>query len=122
LYKAGALDLFKPRVMIVRAAARLILQGPVTSQDRWEENAGYSPSTLATVIAALVCSAEAAQEYGEIRSANFIFAYADWLAAHVEEWTVTTQGQLVEGFLVITSASIRPILTRLTLTPTRTRR
>jgi glucoamylase len=92
-----ALGLFNPRMMIVRAAAHLMLQGPVTSQDRWEENAGYSPSTLATVIAALVCAAEWAMEYGEIASANFVFAYADWLAAHVEEWTVTTQGELVEG-------------------------
>ncbi len=54
----GAASLFDPRVMIVRAAAYLILQGPVTCQERWEENAGYSPSTLATVIAALVCAAE----------------------------------------------------------------
>jgi glucoamylase len=30
--------------------------------------------------------------------ADFIFAYADWLVAHLEEWTVTTQGELVEGF------------------------
>ncbi len=30
--------------------------------------------------------------------ADFILAYADWLAAHLEEWTVTTQGELVEGF------------------------
>ena len=29
--------------------------------------------------------------------ADFILAYADWLAAHVEEWTVTTRGELVEG-------------------------
>ena len=43
-----ALGLFDPRVMIVRAAAYLILQGPVTGQERWEENAGYSPSTLAS--------------------------------------------------------------------------
>ncbi len=99
LHKRDALDLFNPRVMIVRAAAHLILQGPVTSQDRWEENAGYSPSTLATVIAALVCAAEWATEYGETAPADFVFAYADWLAAHVEEWTVTTQGELVEGFL-----------------------
>src|SRR5437763_16629531 len=84
--------------MIVRAAAHLILQGPVTSQDRWEENADYSPSTLATVIAALVCAAQWATEYGEKAAAEFGFAYTDWLAAHVEEWTVTTQGALVEGF------------------------
>jgi glucoamylase len=98
LHKQDALGLFSPRVMIVRAAAHLILQGPVTSQDRWEENAGYSPSTLATVIAALVCAAEWATEYGETTCADFVFAYADWLAAHIEEWMVTTQGELVEGF------------------------
>src|SRR5438309_5371057 len=98
LHKQDALGLFNPRVMIVRAAAHLILQGPVTSQDRWEENAGYSPSTLATVIAALVCAAEWATEYGETAAADFVFAYADCLAAHVEEWTVTTQGELVDGF------------------------
>src|SRR5213594_3872315 len=98
LHKQDALGLFNPRTMIVRAAAHLILQGPVTSQDRWEENAGYSPSTLATVIAALVCAAEWATEYGETAAAGFVFAYADWLAAHVEEWTVTTQGELVDGF------------------------
>src|SRR5258706_2855441 len=99
LEKQGtAIGLFDPGVMILRAAAYLILQGPVTSQDRWEENAGYSPSTLATAIASLVCAAEWATEYRETASADFVFAYADWLAAHIEEWMVTTQGELVEGF------------------------
>src|SRR5215831_5388508 len=96
LHKHDALGLFHPRVMIVRAAAQLIRQGPVTSQDRWEENAGYSPSTIAVVIAALACAADWAKEYGKTDVAEFIFAYADWLAAHVEEWTVTTKGELVE--------------------------
>ena len=99
LYKQdAAIGLFDPRVMILRAAAYLILQGPVTGQDRWEENAGYSPSTLATVIASLVCVAECAKELGNTKLADFILAYADWLAAHIEEWTVTTQGELAEGF------------------------
>jgi glucoamylase len=84
--------------MIQRAAAYLILQGPVTAQDRWEENAGYSPSTLATVIAGLVCVAEACKEGSNTKLADFILVYADWLAAHIEEWTVTRQGDLVEGF------------------------
>src|SRR5437667_352155 len=99
LYKQdAAIGLFDPRVMILRAAAYLILQGPVTAQDRWEENAGYSPSTLATVIASLVCVGECASELGNTKLADFILAYADWLTAHLEEWTVTTQGELVEGF------------------------
>jgi glucoamylase len=92
------LEHFDPHVMIIRAAAYLILQGPVTSQERWEENAGYSPSTLATVIAGLVCAAACGKERGQTKLADFILAYADWLAAHLEEWTVTTQGELVAGF------------------------
>ena len=94
LHKHDALGLFDPRVMIVRAAARLILQGPVTAQERWEENSGYSPSTLAVVIAALVCAADWGTETGHTDAADFVFAYADWLAAHVEEWTVTTAGRV----------------------------
>lgn len=95
--KAGV-PLFNPWVMISRATTYLILQGPVTAQDRWEENSGYSPSTLATVIAGLVCAADFANERGETSTATFILEYADWLAAHLEEWMVTTQGELVDGF------------------------
>jgi glucoamylase len=100
LHKLGATlgGLLDPSLMIMRAAAYLILQGPVTSQERWEENAGYSPSTLATVIAGLVCAAECGKAREQTTLADFILAYADWLAAHLEEWTVTTRGELVEGF------------------------
>ncbi len=97
LHKHDALGLFNPRAIVRRAATRLILHGPVTAQDRWEENAGYSPSTLASVIAALACAADWAKEYGKADAADFIFAYADWLTAHVEDWTVTTEGELVAG-------------------------
>jgi glucoamylase len=97
LHEHDALGLFDARTMIVRAAAYLILRGPVTGQDRWEENAGYSPSTLAVVIAALVSTAQWAKELGLPEAADFIFAYADWLAAHIEDWMVTTRGELVEG-------------------------
>jgi glucoamylase len=93
-----SLHLFNPREMMVRSAAYLIEHGPVTCQERWEENAGYSPSTLATVIAALVCAAELAREHHHPQSADFILAYADWLVSHLEEWTVTTKGELAEGF------------------------
>ncbi len=98
LRRAGVkAELFDPTVMIRRAAGYLILHGPVTTQERWEENAGYSPSTLATVIAGLVCAADFAEPANANGAAEFIFAYADWLAAHLEEWTVTTRGELVEG-------------------------
>ncbi len=38
--------------------------GPVTQQDRWEEDAGYSPFTLAVEIAALLAAADLADLAG----------------------------------------------------------
>ena len=97
---SACLGQYDPLPMILRAAAFLILHGPVTAQERWEENAGYSPSTLAVVIAALACAADFwSTETGHTDAADFILAYADWLAAHVDEWTVTTRGELVRSRL-----------------------
>ena len=31
-------------------------------------------------------------------TADFLLRYADWLVAHLEEWMVTTRGELVDGF------------------------
>ena len=97
LRQANALGLFDPCVMVARAARYLVLHGPVTGQERWEENSGYAPSTLASIIAALGCAAELADPCTDAKAVSFILDYADWLSAHVEEWTATTQGELVPG-------------------------
>ena len=97
LQQADALRQFDPWTLVSRAARYLILHGPVTAQERWEENSGYSPSTLATIIASLVCAAEFARGRKEKRAADFLLDYADWLSAHLEEWTVTNRGELVKG-------------------------
>ncbi|MCG3117744.1 MAG: glycoside hydrolase family 15 protein [Candidatus Manganitrophus sp. SA1] len=91
----GALRDFDPYPMVLRAAHYLIRQGPATPQERWEENGGYSPSTLASNIAALICAAEFARKRGDSETARFLEEYADFLESHVEAWTVTTQGTLV---------------------------
>ncbi len=97
LKRAGALGLFDPWTLVLRATRYLLLHGPVTGQERWEENSGYSPSTLAWIIAALVCAAEFARKAANPGTADFILDYADWLSDHVEEWTVTGRGELVPG-------------------------
>ncbi len=97
LQQAGALRQFDPWVLVSRAARYLILHGPVTAQERWEENSGYSPSTLATIIASVVCAAEFARGRKDESAAGFLLDYADWLSAHLEEWTVTNRGELVDG-------------------------
>jgi glucoamylase len=97
LWKANALDNFDPYVTVLRACGYLIREGPATPQERWEEAAGYSPSTLASNIAALICAAEFIEAHGERASAEFVRTYADFLESHIEQWTVTNQGTLVPG-------------------------
>jgi len=97
LQRADALRQFDPWTLVSRAVRYVILHGPVTAQERWEENSGYSPSTLATIIASLVCAAEFARDRKDKHAADFLLDYADWISTHLEEWTVTSRGELVKG-------------------------
>ena len=97
LWKANALGDFDPHITVVRACSYLIRKGPATREERWEENGGYSPSTLATNIAALICAAEMLEARGDHGTADFVRTYADFLESHVEKWTVTEQGTLCPG-------------------------
>ena len=94
LWASGGLERFDPYPMVKLAAGYLIRNGPVTPQERWEEASGYSPSTLASSIAALVCAAEMARAHGDHDLAAFLVEYADHLEARIEAWTVTTKGTL----------------------------
>jgi glucoamylase len=97
MHKAGALGNFDPYPMVREAAYYMIRNGPATPQERWEENSGYSPSTLASNIAALVCAACMVRERGDEKTARFLEDTADFLEQHVERWTVTNRGFLVPG-------------------------
>ncbi|MEK6576741.1 MAG: glycoside hydrolase family 15 protein, partial [Nitrospirota bacterium] len=97
LQELDALKDFDPYPMVLKAAHYLIRQGPATPQERWEENSGYSPSTLASNIAALICAAGFAKSRKDKKTAKFLEDYADFLESHIEAWTVTTQGTLVPG-------------------------
>jgi glucoamylase len=110
LERENALRWFDPYAMVCRAAKYIIERGPATQQERWEENAGYSPSTLAANIAALVCAAQWMRKRGDESGAVFVEEYADWLESNLEAWAVTDQSTLVEGitrhFIRITPADI----------------
>ncbi len=112
LQQARALQQFDPWMVVSRAARCLIQHGPVTAQERWEENSGYSPSTLAAEIAALVCAADFATERHDAATAEVLLDYADWLVASLDSWTVTTCGELMPGkprhFIRITPALPKP--------------
>jgi len=110
LHNEGALQGFDPYPMVLRSAAYLIRHGPVTEQERWEESSGYSPSTLASNVAALVCAAAFARERGDEETSRYMEGYADFLESHIETWTVTTDGTLLPGvprhYIRINPASI----------------
>jgi glucoamylase len=94
LWKLDGLGNFDIFPLVERAAAFLVCYAPVTQQERWEETAGYSPSTLAAVISGLICAADIARARESDEMAAFFESYADWIEAHLDEWTTTTEGVL----------------------------
>jgi glucoamylase len=80
--------------MVRRAIAFLVASGPISAQDRWEENAGISPFTIAVVIAALV----AAAPFLTTDEAAFAAALADDWNERIEPWTYAEGGPLAERF------------------------
>jgi len=79
----------------VQAAANfLIAHGPSFGPERWEEQSGYSPSTIAAEIAGLVAAATIAQQHASPADARIWLATADNYQRSIKGWTVTTNGPL----------------------------
>lgn len=102
---SGLGDLQRWWPMVRSAAAFIAANGPVTQQDRWEEDAGYSPFTLAVEIAGLLAAADIADAVNESATANYLRELADNWNENVERWTYSTNGDLarqigVEGYYV----------------------
>ena len=91
--------------MARKAAGFLLANGPVTPQDRWEEDPGYSPFTLAVEIAALLGAADLADLYDDPPAAQLLRETSDLWNAHIEDWTYATDTDLakqigVDGYYV----------------------
>ena len=106
--REGALDGDGARTywpMVERAAAFLVRNGPVSPQDRWEEDPGYSPFTVAAEIAALLVAAEIADRASRAADAAFLRETADAWNASIERWLYVEDTELarrygVEGYYV----------------------
>ena len=91
--------------MVKNAIGFVARNGPVTQQDRWEEDAGYSPFTLAVEVAGLLAAADIADAVGESGIAEYLRDLADTWNENIERWTYSTDGGLaqqigVEGYYV----------------------
>ena len=72
--------------MVQKAAGYLIRNGPVSPQDRWEEDPGYSPFTVAAEVAGLLAAADLAELNREGSMAIYLREIADVWNDSVERW------------------------------------
>ena len=72
--------------MVERAAGYLARNGPVSPQDRWEEDPGYSPFTVAAEIAALLAAADLADANDEAAIGGYLRETADAWHASIDRW------------------------------------
>ena len=93
-YQLGLTDASLYEDHIKPAANYVAAHGPAFGVERWEEQSGYSPSTIASEIAGLVAAAELATANGDHDSAAVWLGIADEMQRSVKDWTVTTNGPL----------------------------
>ena len=110
LAKRGALRGIEVADMINRAIGYIARTGPISQQDRWEENSGINTFTLAVCIAALVEGAE----WLDARTREFILDLADYWNAHIEAWTAVYDTDLarrigVHGYYIRNAPTARDI-------------
>jgi glucoamylase len=99
----GALNRYWP--MIRKAASFLARNGPVSPQDRWEEDGGYSPFSVAAEIAALLVAADFADVNRDPTAASYLRETADAWNGSIERWMYVTDTDLakkvgVDGYYV----------------------
>lgn len=82
--------------MVRKAISFIIRNGPVTQQDRWEEDAGYSPFTLAAEISALLAGAEIADLTAHADQAQTMRDTADAWNDNIERWVYTVGTDLAQ--------------------------
>ncbi len=79
----------------IKPAANFVIgHGPSFGVERWEEQTGYSPSTIAAEIAGLVAAADLARANDDLQSAQVWLGVADDWQRSIEKWDVTTNGPL----------------------------
>ena len=75
----------------------LVANGPYTQEERWEENAGYSPATMAAEIAGLICAAYIARANNDMAAALQYQETAQAWASEVDDLMYTTTGSYGNG-------------------------
>src|SRR3954452_13816511 len=81
----------------IKPAANFVAShGPSFGPERWEEQGGFSPSTISAEIAGLLAAAKIARVNGDDGSARVWRATADEFQRNLKRWTLTTNGPLLD--------------------------
>jgi glucan 1,4-alpha-glucosidase len=85
----------------IKPAANFVAShGPSFGSERWEEQSGYSPSTIAAEIAGLIAAADLADANHDPGSAAVWRGVADDYQRSIKGWTVTTNGPLAPRYFI----------------------
>ena len=85
----------------IKPAANFVAaHGPSSGVERWEEQSGYSPSTIAAEIAGLVAAADLADANNDPASAAVWRGTADDFQRSIKGWTVTTNGPYAPRYFI----------------------
>jgi glucoamylase len=90
--QAGITDKAFYQAHVKRAADFASSHGPSFGAERWEEQSGFSPSTIAAEVAGLVAAATIADQAGDPASARVYRGVADDFQRSVKGWTITSNG------------------------------
>jgi glucoamylase len=93
---------------VIPAADFLVAHGPSDGVERWEEQSGYSPSTIAAEIAGLTAAAQIAHVNHDRVHARIYQATADYFARNIKKWTVTTDGPYAPSYFIRLSKTGNP--------------
>src|SRR3954463_228613 len=90
----GLTDKAYYKAHIAPAANFVAAHGPSFGPERWEEQSGFSPSTISAEIAGLVAAAVIADRNDDHASARVWRGVADEFQRNLKKWTLTTNGPL----------------------------
>ena len=85
----------------IKPAANFVAaHGPSFGVERWEEQSGYSPSTIAAEIAGLIAAADLADANNDPASAAIWRGTADDFQRSIKSWTLTTNGPFAPRYFI----------------------
>jgi glucan 1,4-alpha-glucosidase len=93
-YQLGMTDATLYQNHVRPAIDFVIAHGPAFGVERWEEQSGFSPSTIAAEVAGLIAGASLADANGDTRTASIARGVADDWQRSLPGWAVTSNGPL----------------------------